>query len=1375
MIANLSESYDAVYSVKLGNVNEISFSVPYYIDGESDRVENDSIELIKQKMYLRVEYNNKKEWMIIDEVEDIGDGDKKHMLVTAFSNVYENSHKRIRGMEIEVANPEEYYGRILEDSSWTLGEVDSLFKDIYRSFDIGDTTVLDAIITGAETYGAVLDFDSENKEINLMDIERRSKYRGLHINYRNFLQSISRKSTSDEMTTRMHVSGADGIDISRVNPTGMPYLEDFSYFLYPFKRDDEKNVIVSSDYMSDELAHALLDLNELVKKYTPTIKEYQEKIDFKTPELVESEIELNALEFNMNTIRGLLDIAKATNDEQLTNQRREELLVVEAKVVEQRIRVDEVQEEMDSYSRLISNLQESISVTSFSNELMNELNPFIIEKDFKDERYIDEEELYDDAVKEFENAKNPSYSITASIDNIIESLEEEYYGDKVALGDIARIVDSDMRVDMKSLITEMKFNMDEKSHEITISDGDVDIDGYDRILSILYDTKTTTTMLSNSKGKWDAVTEIRSEVDQLRDGNIDATKNRIYAGINESVEIGDRGVILSNPDFPKEMVIMQAGVIALSRDGGENWTTSITPDGVMADTIIGKLVASNNLLITNDSGNFRIDSEGMTVDMDSIKIMSGDGGTPQNLIDSWNSMMITMGEFADDNILNPYEKNQIKKQWDSIVKTHSSMVKTIQDALGPETPENQYPVEYNRYMVSYEKLNDLLNKHIQSDGHTILSPSNMDKSSEIDGAYYYETISDYELRKEEFQTVIPVELSQTYIKQLEDSISLNYVKNGDIISSLEVYEDGVRIDGKFLTINSETQFNDDVVMNAGVLRSKDSGVVIDLNAGTIDLTRPLRIGNKPVATEESVGEMGEDIRSEIIISNELLSSKVEDRITEVSSEITQESDRIKLELRDDINDLGSSIDTTIDGIRSEVQGFDGRISAIDQKADSITSSVDDKLAGVSSEIKQEADKVKLELGDDIAGVSAEITSTAKGIRSEISSVDGRVSTVDQRVDGLTRTVSGKLGQSEFLQLENKIQSKVSGTDFTGSKIASLITQTPSAIDLISENINLSGRVTFSSFDYSTRQSLNSTATTASTAKSTADTAKSTADSASNTANTALSRANTARDSASAVGTIVDGWRVPGKTTIDGAYLETGTVDAEHIKAHGTLEGVYIKGGSIVIEGGSPKVSRFRVDTAGNLTAGRGGFSVPWNADGVYNSFRPSGASRSGARWKVDDSNYMYQDTLGVSFFMGNKDSSVFNFVKNGSSPYISVGGNTVLHSGDITYGSVSGRGEWIRFPDGLQICTSWNAIPTGGFSSWGSIYWKYLSDRTWTFPASFVRAPTIAISSEGGETWFTQREITRFRASDLQAYRPVTGGFGSAQSVRMTAIGRWKL
>ncbi|HZJ98955.1 MAG TPA: phage tail protein, partial [Tissierellaceae bacterium] len=447
--------YGANYSIKLGNINEVTFNVPYFIDKLDERVKNENIELIKERMYAKISYNNNDEWMIIDSIEDVGSGDEKYMAVTAFTNVYETSNRKINELNLEVVNPEEYYNAILNDVAWSIGTIDPLFKDIYRSVELSNVTVLEAIITGAETFGAVLDFDTENKKINLMDMDSRAKYRGLNINYSNFLQSINRKRSVDEMTTRLYVYGSEDLSIEKVNPTGMRYLEDFTYFIYPFERDENKNVIKSSHYMSDELAHAILDKNKLSEEYQPLIQAMQEEIDEETIEYINETTLLNELRFDEMSVSGLLDIAKAVEDNDLILKRQGELAEIKTKISIKELTVDHIDATIEDLERQISQLQSQISVTSFSKELYDELSMYIIEKEFRDDRYIDEKELYHDALKKFDESRSPSVVIEASIDNIIDSLEEDYYSDKVVLGDIARVTDKEMNVEMKSLIVEL--------------------------------------------------------------------------------------------------------------------------------------------------------------------------------------------------------------------------------------------------------------------------------------------------------------------------------------------------------------------------------------------------------------------------------------------------------------------------------------------------------------------------------------------------------------------------------------------------------------------------------------------------------------------------------------------------------------------------------------------------------------------------------------------------------------------------------------------------------------------------------------------------------------------------------------------------------
>jgi hypothetical protein len=73
-----------------------------------------------------------------------------------------------------------------------------------------------------------------------------------------------------------------------------------------------------------------------------------------------------------------------------------------------------------------------------------------------------------------------------------------------------------------------------------------------------------------------------------------------------------RGLLITDAQEPQKMLILQNGVLGLSKNGGLNWQTAITPDGVIAERLLGQLIAGQNLIITNQSGSFTVDDRGMT-------------------------------------------------------------------------------------------------------------------------------------------------------------------------------------------------------------------------------------------------------------------------------------------------------------------------------------------------------------------------------------------------------------------------------------------------------------------------------------------------------------------------------------------------------------------------------------------------------------------------------------------------------------------------------------------------------------------------------------------------------------------------------------------
>lgn len=95
------------------------------------------------------------------------------------------------------------------------------------------------------------------------------------------------------------------------------------------------------------------------------------------------------------------------------------------------------------------------------------------------------------------------------------------------------------------------------------------------------------------------------------------------------------------------------------------------------------------------------------------------------------------------------------------------------------------------------------------------------------------------------------EYIETLIEASKKNIELSVSKN-EIINAINLSTEGVSIDGSKLEINAETRLNDDLVINKGVIKSKDGGTIFDLNNNSFTFNKPFTIGMSEIATKEDV-------------------------------------------------------------------------------------------------------------------------------------------------------------------------------------------------------------------------------------------------------------------------------------------------------------------------------------------------------------------------------------------------------------------------------------------------------------------------------------------------------------------------------------------
>lgn len=768
IVSPIWEKFSDSLSIKLGNINELSFSIPHFIEDEENgqTITNPHIDSIKEKMLIRVTLDTYKEWYIIDGIEeDVDDSDTFN--VKAFSLGYELKGKRISGLVEENINATQLLTKLLEPTVWKIGTVDPMFDGMFRSFESGDdSNSLDCIMQAGETFGALIEWDTAGRKVSFKDMAKNGKFRGMSVSYGRFLRSLKRTRTTDEMVTRMHVYGSEGISIHSVNPSGMGYIEDFTYFMYPFERDVNKNVITSSNFMSDELCNALLDHQALVETNAPSIKVLTDELATKQASLITEQSELDTLKLELESILELLDVAKSSEDEVAIGQRTTEKNAKESAIASQNIVVNNLKSDITSLESQITTKQNTIAQQSnFTLELLEELNLYIIESTWRDDKYINVKELYDDAITKFTEIRQPKVVIEVTIDNLLNIVEEQYYWDKLTLGDLIKVKYKEMNIEYMAKIIEINYDLENGEATLTIANTIDILNETDKLVQLLYSGASATSIVQNNKYKWNKVNAVQQQVSSLLTDEWDATKQKIIAGVNNSIEVGNRGIIIKNPDFPMEVVIMQSGVIALSKDGGETWKTAIKPDGIVAERLIGQIIAGQELLITNSSGSFTMDNNGATFDVGSFIIRSG----TDNLVDRWQGTGNFVDEFKDDNIITAYEKKILKIKWEEIAKRYTANDTKLIGYYADAGVSLQFVNDYhNRYDELYAYLFVTLRGN-----YPLLADANMTNTTTIIGTEFDTAFRSYDSALVELEKQLSIRAKVLADQGIADAKSAN--------------------------------------------------------------------------------------------------------------------------------------------------------------------------------------------------------------------------------------------------------------------------------------------------------------------------------------------------------------------------------------------------------------------------------------------------------------------------------------------------------------------------------------------------------------------------------------------------------------------------
>lgn len=547
-----------------------------------------------------------------------------------------------------------------KNPGWSIRYIDPQISTEYRSFQ-EDSVDTYSFLTGkvSETYECVFLFDSYERSISAYKLENLGKDTGIILNYRNVIKSITMNSTEDDIKTVLTVVGGNDertntpLGILDVNISGTNQIYDFSYFLH---------------MMSPELQAGLAHYDELCKTNEPA---YQSKMST----LISHYDELNTLKNKVPdegetdwTLFGLRELQEKeiiykTNmslylgeDESEQYQKNAAIhaaIEAEIKVREQQINNKEVE---------INNLISEIGtlVVSLPNvlgeELYKELGPYIREDTLTDDSFIVTNSMTDREILEMQQALlehgrselskvcYPQFTLDVDLINFTVNYDYKRFTNALEMFNIIHINFEDHDSIISARLLKLHINWDDPSDfKVTFSNRNSLKETWALLEEIKKQTEDTSSKVEFTTGAWKNAAIVSVDVNKYMNDILNASKQQLVSNDNNEILIDSTGILcrrwLSEQQiYDPGQIWITNNQIAISQDGFNSVGIALGYVkmgndyffGLCAPSIVGKLLMSEKLIVSNASGSYTIDKDGFIAKKDSYEVKINPD-TPDNI------------------------------------------------------------------------------------------------------------------------------------------------------------------------------------------------------------------------------------------------------------------------------------------------------------------------------------------------------------------------------------------------------------------------------------------------------------------------------------------------------------------------------------------------------------------------------------------------------------------------------------------------------------------------------------------------------------------------------------------------------------------------
>ena len=457
--------------------------------------------------------------------------------------------------------------------------------------------------TISTSYNVIFQFDSYNKLVNVYDRDNYGIKTPLILSESNYIMDINRTTKTDNVVTKLTVSGANGLGIASVNIFGNDSVYDYSYF-------------INNGQMSVNLITAWNTYQSVLTTQNTVFQGLVTQLNTLNTSLVTANSTLSTLK---ETLKGQLGIQQAyissgdnTNLPTATanvNATNASITTTQNSINNLNIQITALQTQMATITNNIQkeNVKDNNGILIFNTDLLTELEDWTMEETWSDNTQTvpnllmkaGKTTLFDYCVPEIQ------YSMTL-VDMLALPQFQQYQG-CLNIGDFVMTYSERLGISEWCRIIGYTYNIDTNSLSITFSNKNKSLQNSKGLASAISKSVTTSNLVNNKKLIWEQIENTSNAVNVYMNNAFDCAKQEILSENGDNrININENGITVSSVSNPNNQIKILSSKIAFTTDSWNSVNTLMDNSGLYAKYLVGQILLGTNLFIANTSGTFSV-------------------------------------------------------------------------------------------------------------------------------------------------------------------------------------------------------------------------------------------------------------------------------------------------------------------------------------------------------------------------------------------------------------------------------------------------------------------------------------------------------------------------------------------------------------------------------------------------------------------------------------------------------------------------------------------------------------------------------------------------------------------------------------------------